>query len=172
MAALLRRERNVDARQLPMDCPRLAGIPRWQPDPKRQGHPIDPAHLSRARRSHMSVTCHAGRSRQMQRAKRPTRPTAGGSPRAGAMVRAAWRWLRTSNRYWLTTPESPVTAGLKQRRPKPVRPVDSTTGQLARGGESSSKKEALRALLAEAARMPDLLAMRRQAMAQQLVRSL
>jgi DNA-binding transcriptional MocR family regulator len=64
-------------------------------------------------------------------------------------VRAAWRWLRTSNRYWLTT-----------------------TGQLARGGESSSKKEALRALLAEAARMPDLLAMRRQAMAQQLVRSL
>jgi DNA-binding transcriptional MocR family regulator len=87
-------------------------------------------------------------------------------------VRAAWRWLRTSNRYWLTTPESPVTAGLKQRRPKPVRPVDSTTGQLARGGESSSKKEALRALLAEAARMPDLLAMRRQAMAQQLVRSL
>jgi hypothetical protein len=45
-------------------------------------------------------------------------------------VRAGWRWLRTSNRYTLTDPETPVTPRLPTNR------------QTAGGGESEQKKEA------------------------------
>jgi hypothetical protein len=71
-------------------------------------------------------------------------------------VRASWRWLRTSNAYRLLVPLAPVQAGLR-----PLWPRRATTGQDCRGGESESKKEALKTMLAEAARLPDLLAMRR-----------
>ena len=71
-------------------------------------------------------------------------------------VRAAWRSLRTSNRYTLTDPEAPLT-------PRP-----RTTMQDAGGGEREEIQEAregsratLAAMLAAAERMPDLLAMRR-----------
>jgi hypothetical protein len=73
-------------------------------------------------------------------------------------VRAAWRWLRTSNRYLFEVPETPVIGGLRLRR--------STTGHSVRGGESGSKKDALKEMLREAAGLPDLLAQRRAAMAQ------
>ena len=70
-------------------------------------------------------------------------------------VRAAWRSLRTSNRYVLTQPEAPVS------------PANRTTMQKARGGESQFKKEAregskatLAAMLETAGRLPDLLAAR------------
>jgi hypothetical protein len=83
-------------------------------------------------------------------------------------VRAAWRSLRTSNRYRLLLPEAPVA-------PCPGRPA--TTLHNAGGGESKFKKEAheqdrgaLAAMLAGAARLPDLLAMRRQAWEGGLVR--
>ena len=76
-------------------------------------------------------------------------------------VRAAWRWLRTSNRYLFTVPETPVMSGLAARR--------RTTGHLARGGELGSKKEALKAMLAEAAALGDLLAARRAAMEKRLL---
>jgi hypothetical protein len=73
-------------------------------------------------------------------------------------VRAAWRSLRTSNRYRLIVPEEPVAAAAP------------TTLHNAGGGESKFKKEAregsraaLAAMLAGAARLPDLLAARRQA---------
>jgi AraC-like DNA-binding protein len=71
-------------------------------------------------------------------------------------VRAAWRWLRTSNRYLFEIPETPVAAGMRLRR--------RTTGQPARGGESGSKKEVLMEMLRAAAALPDLLARRREAM--------
>jgi hypothetical protein len=73
-------------------------------------------------------------------------------------VRAAWRSLRTSNRYRLLVPEAPVVAGVHTNR------------QSAGGGESKFKKEApeqdrgaLAAMLAGAAKLPDLLAARRAA---------
>ena len=69
--------------------------------------------------------------------------------------RAGWRWLRTSNQYWLTDPDAPVT-------PRP-----RTNRQRAGGGESEQKKEAregskaaLAAMLEAAGRLPDLLAAR------------
>ena len=75
-------------------------------------------------------------------------------------VRAAWRSLRTSNRYTLTDPQAPVMPRQK--------PLPRTTMQSAGGGESQFKKEAregskaaLAAMLATAERMPDLLAARR-----------
>lgn len=79
-------------------------------------------------------------------------------------VRAAWRWLRTSNRYFLELPEGPVQPGLR-----PAWPRRSTNGQSGSAGESAKKEEAAReekqAALAEmlraAAAMPDLLAARR-----------
>jgi hypothetical protein len=73
-------------------------------------------------------------------------------------VRAGWRWLRTSNAYRLVRPATPVQSGLRRllrRRP-------ATTGQDGRGGESPSKKAQLTAIMAEAARLPDLLAARRR----------
>jgi hypothetical protein len=74
-------------------------------------------------------------------------------------VKAAWRWLRTSNRYFLRLPETPIAAGMRiYDRAK------STNGQGGAGGECKFKKEALRELLAKAARLPDLLAMRREAL--------
>jgi hypothetical protein len=78
-------------------------------------------------------------------------------------VRAAWRWLRASNRYVLALPEGEVLPGL--RRPR------ATTGHLARGGESKEKEgrsekdaAALSRLLHAASALPDLLRRRRQAM--------
>lgn len=76
-------------------------------------------------------------------------------------VRAAWRWLRTSNTYRLLMPAEPIQAG--QRAPV-YRPL-ATTGQKDRGGESQNKKEALREMMMKAAGMPDLLAIRRTAFA-------
>jgi DNA-binding transcriptional MocR family regulator len=74
-------------------------------------------------------------------------------------VRAAWRSLRTSNRYRLIVPEAPVTPGQR------------TNQQSAGGGESQFKKEAregskaaLAAMLATAERLPDLLKARREVM--------
>src|SRR6185312_6534656 len=50
-------------------------------------------------------------------------------------VRAAWRWLRVSNRYVLEVPAEPVCAGL--RVPWPRR---CTNGQNVCGGESEERK--------------------------------
>ena len=79
-------------------------------------------------------------------------------------VRAAWRSLRTSNWYWLTTPEAPV-----EPRPR-------TSMQRAEGGEREEKQAAregsrtvLAAMLAEASRLPDLLKARRDAWAAGMV---
>lgn len=73
-------------------------------------------------------------------------------------VRAAWRSLRTSNRYWLIVPETPVSPGARTNRQK------------AAGGESQRKKEAsgssvaaVNAMIEAANRLPDLLAARREA---------
>lgn len=71
-------------------------------------------------------------------------------------VRAGWRWLRTSNSYRLTTPHGPVQPGLRLPRRR-----RATTGQEVRGGESLSHKGALREAVRDAAALPDLLAMRR-----------
>lgn len=76
-------------------------------------------------------------------------------------VRAAWRWLRTSNAYRLLTPLDAVRPGLRA----PRKPCAATTGQPDCGGESTSKKVALQDMLRQAAVLPDLLAMRRQTMA-------
>jgi DNA-binding transcriptional MocR family regulator len=74
-------------------------------------------------------------------------------------MRAAWRWLRTSNLYRLLMPAEPVQAGQRT----PVFRALATTGHLDRGGESQNKKEALRELMTQAVGMPDLLALRREA---------
>jgi DNA-binding transcriptional MocR family regulator len=75
-------------------------------------------------------------------------------------ARAGWRWLRTSNLYRLLTPLEAVRAGLRGT----WRAAPATTGQNGRGGERSSKKEALNKWLREAAALPDLLLRRRQMM--------
>ena len=80
-------------------------------------------------------------------------------------IRAAWRWLRTSNAYRLMVPDGPIAAGLR-----PVWPCRRTTGQEGRGGEKLKKEDArqernavLAGWMTAAARLPDLLAMRRAA---------
>jgi hypothetical protein len=81
-------------------------------------------------------------------------------------VRAGWRWLRTSNRYFFRLPESPVVGGM---RPRPR--SAPTTRQKGSGGETS-KKEALLEMLREAATVPDLLARRRQAVEESLLKAM
>jgi DNA-binding transcriptional MocR family regulator len=83
-------------------------------------------------------------------------------------VRAAWRSLRTSNRYRLLLPEAPAT---------PCPPGWRTTLHNAGGGERKLKQEAhehdrgaLASLLAAAERLPDLLMLRRKAWEGGLVR--
>ncbi len=75
-------------------------------------------------------------------------------------VKAAWRWLRSSNSYRLAVPAEEVRTGLR-----PAWPCRATSGQSGRGGESERKQEAntgRKAAMAEfmqgAAEMPDLLA--------------
>ena len=74
-------------------------------------------------------------------------------------VQAGWRWLRTSNTYDLTAPDSPVDPHLR-----PVWWRRITNRHCDREGEQEkkeSKKAALKSMLAEAACLPDLLAARR-----------
>ncbi len=85
-------------------------------------------------------------------------------------VKAAWRWLRSSNSYRLDVPADAVRTGMR-----PAWPRRSTAGQFGRGGESERKQEAntgRKAALAEftraAAALPDLLARRRQVMQDRL----
>jgi hypothetical protein len=80
-------------------------------------------------------------------------------------VRAGWRWLRTSYAYRLALPDGPVQRGM--RSPWPRR---RTSGQSDGEGESLNKKGALREMLRAAAALPDLLALRRAAMAARLGR--
>jgi hypothetical protein len=75
-------------------------------------------------------------------------------------IRAGWRWLRTSNAYRLAVPGGPVRRGMR-----PAWPRRRTSGQSDGEGESLTKKEALREMLRAAAALPDLLALRRGAMA-------
>ncbi len=79
-------------------------------------------------------------------------------------VRAGWRWLRTSNAYRLAVPDGPVQPGMRAPFPRPAT-CPATTGQTVRGEEDLSKKGALQDMLTAAAGLPDLLAMRRAAMA-------
>ncbi len=79
-------------------------------------------------------------------------------------MRAAWRWLRTSNAYHLEVPAEPVTSG--SRPPQPRR---ATTRQNGAGGESpvsergsQGRKGALAEFTLAAAALPDLLAARRE----------
>ena len=71
-------------------------------------------------------------------------------------VKAGWRWLRTSNRYWFTVPANAVLLGQRRPRSAPV-----TTGHLGGEGENLRKKGAIQEMLREAAALPDLLAIRR-----------
>jgi hypothetical protein len=80
-------------------------------------------------------------------------------------IRAGWRWLRTSNAYRLAVPGGPVRRGMR-----PTWPRRRTNGQSDRKGESLNKKGALREMLRAAAALPDLLALRRAAMAVRLSR--
>ena len=89
-------------------------------------------------------------------------------------VKAARRSLRAVNRYVLKLPEG---AAKPPVQPGPHGP-GRTTGKTCRGGIQARKQEAressrtvLATMLAEAARLPDLLAMRRRAFAAGLVRS-
>jgi hypothetical protein len=82
--------------------------------------------------------------------------------------RSGWRWLRTSNSYRLTVPETPLQPGLR-----PIFRRASTTGQQDRGEESqTSKSAAFQEMMRQATGMPDLLAMRRAAVETQLLRKL
>ena len=73
-------------------------------------------------------------------------------------VRAGWRWLRTSNLYRFIVPAAAV-------RPYPARAAAFALTDTGAEEGRVSKKEALNELLRAAARMPDLLAARRQALA-------
>ena len=77
-------------------------------------------------------------------------------------VRAGWCWLRTSNAYRLAVPDGQVQPGMRMPFSRPA-VCPATVGQTVRGGESLSKKGALRDMLVAAAGLPDLLAMRRAA---------
>ncbi len=121
------------------------------------GGQITPAHATLADRA----GCHA---RTVQRALIMAR-TLGLVSWTERRVRAAWRWLRTSNSYRLETPAEAVQPGLR-----PAWPCRRTTGQFGGGGENPRKQEAdkgrkaaLAEMMREAAVLPDLLAARRAA---------
>jgi len=124
---------------------------------------ICPAHDTLAERAKCSA-------RTVQRALQQARAL-GLVSWAERRVRAAWRWLRASNRYVLELPADPVQPG--PRAPWPRR---RTNGQSGCGGESEGiKKEAqeergsvLAEMMREAARLPDLLERRRAVMAERL----
>ena len=78
-------------------------------------------------------------------------------------IRAGWRWLRTSNAYRLVLPGGPVQRGMR-----PAWPRRRTTAQCEGEGENLKKEGALREMLRVAAELPDLLALRRAAMAARL----
>jgi len=80
-------------------------------------------------------------------------------------IRAGWRWLRTSSAYRLVVPGGSVQRGMR-----PVWPRRRTSGQCDGEGEGLNKKRALREMLRAAAALPDLLALRRAAMAARLGR--
>ncbi len=78
-------------------------------------------------------------------------------------VKAAWRWLRTSNSYRLDVPAEAVQPGSRSAWPR-----CSTTGQFGGGEESprkqeadKSRKAAVAEFMSEATGLPDLLAQRR-----------
>jgi len=76
-------------------------------------------------------------------------------------VRAAWRWLRTSNRYFLELPGEPVRAGLRApTKRKSFRREEREEKKEAREERSAALAEMMR----QAAKFPDLLAARREAM--------
>jgi hypothetical protein len=114
--------------------------------------------------SHAALADRAGCCpRTVQRALRRARDL-GLVDWAERRVRAAWRWLRTSNRYWFTTPADPVQVA--ERRPV-SRPIALTA--TAAGEGRVSKQEAYERVRLEAAAAPDLLAMRRAAMARGMI---
>ena len=80
-------------------------------------------------------------------------------------VRAGWRWLQTSNLYRFLTPQAPVQPGLRA----PCRRARATLTDIATGEGRGNKKEALEQMRLEAAAAPDLLAMRRVAMARGMI---
>jgi hypothetical protein len=89
-------------------------------------------------------------------------------------VRAGWRWLRSSNRYWFLVPDEKVQPWTASPR-RGVQTCSlgrqvSTTGLRARRGESLRKKEVHgdRQPIGQGP-MPDLLAARRSAWAAGLV---
>ena len=122
---------------------------------RARGGLIYPSHETLAKRT----GCHASTAQRALQAARDL-----GLVRwAERRVRAAWRSLRTSNRYWLIVPE------------KAVNPRERTNRQSAIGGERKQKKEAqgssVSAILAmmEAARgLPDLLAARAAVMTERM----
>ena len=72
-------------------------------------------------------------------------------------VRAAWRWLRTSNLYRFMVPAEPATSS----RASYFLPSLPLSARVSVSGRSA----ALAAMVQEAAGLPDLLALRRAAMA-------
>jgi hypothetical protein len=117
---------------------------------------ICPAHETLAERARCSVSSVQRALLQAQRL--------GLLAWAERRVRAGWRWLRTSNSYWLTVPEAPVEPSMR-----PTWWRRRTTGQDGGVGESEKKeayegrRAALARMIREAAGSPDLLAMRRAA---------
>jgi hypothetical protein len=78
-------------------------------------------------------------------------------------IRAGWRWLRTSNLYRFVMPEGPVApVHLFYGVQKPRAPA-AALPDIAAGERTVSKKEALDAMMREAAAAPDLLLARRLA---------
>ncbi len=127
------------------------------------GGMICPAHETLADRAKCKVRTV---SRALKHAK-----TLGLLAWAERRVRRGWRWLRTSNQYWLTVPDAPAEPGTR-----PVWWRRSTTGHSDAGGEGLEKKEAqqghkaaLATMIREASGLPDLLAMRRAAVEKRLL---
>jgi DNA-binding transcriptional MocR family regulator len=121
---------------------------------------ICPSHETLAKRAHCAVSTV---QRALQQARR-----LGLVNWTERRIRAGWRWLRSSNSYALSVPDTPVNPELR-----PVWWRRITTGQSDRGGESEEKQEghraALLAMVREAAVVPDLLAQRRAVVQQELL---
>lgn len=119
--------------------------------PTFRGHggEIFPSHESIARRARVSV-------RTVERALNHAR-FLGMVHWFRRDIRRGWRKLRTSNRYFLMVPAGRAVEG---RRPVfPSRRTNRQAGRLQ--AKEVSKKVAWKGMLAEAARGPDLLALRR-----------
>jgi hypothetical protein len=79
-------------------------------------------------------------------------------------VRQGWRMLRTTNRYILLLPATPIEAGLRPKQPTRITDQNAGGAENKKDSKEVAHRRALAQLMREAATAPDLLLQRQQAL--------